>query len=153
MAKKEKLFDDVVKSMSAKEIIMAMVNSLIPPPAITVDMGSFGHFYMKDNEPVCYGCAATNTICKISGKVFTSEYISRTGSRALFVNASFDFLDYFEQAIDYLRQGLINNYNVYAKHVKIALISNPDNLSLPALKDDYTKEDLDAYIKLADTQP
>jgi hypothetical protein len=36
-------FDEKVRSMSAKEIIMAMVNGL-KNPAVKVDMGSFGRF-------------------------------------------------------------------------------------------------------------
>lgn len=67
-------FKQKVQSMTAKEIIMAMVESLIPPPLIKVDMGTFGTteitkpatkflgWTLRKAESICFGCAATNTI-------------------------------------------------------------------------------------------
>lgn len=154
MTKEEKSFEEIVKSLTSKQIIMAMVDSLTPPPTIKIDMETYGVVrWDDDNNPICYGCAATNTICKISGKVFTSDNVGRTEDRAIFINSSKDFLDSFELAIDCLRRGDAIAYNYYAEEGKFACIENFDKIALTKLTNDYTLNDLKSYKKLAKAQP
>ena len=155
-------FKETVQSMTAKEIIMAMVNSLIPPPVIPVDMGTFG---TTREEPAvkflgitvikpkvkCYGCAATNTICKIAGKTFTIDNIYNREGRADFIGTDTGFLGDFEAAIDKLRTGNVRMYNTYARFGGFAEIQNVINL--PCLNDNYTTGQLNKYKQLADAQP
>lgn len=163
-------FKEKIRSMSAKEIVQAMINSLIPPPVINIRMASFGTYdsevirkpikilgitlRKQKEKKICYGCAATNTICKISNKVFTPDVISFREERAAFLETDPFFLGIFESAIDSLRTGDTYGYNVHAKKGNFATI--PEEIlqefedSLPCLKDYYTKEDLEDYQKLAD---
>lgn len=139
-------FEEKVRSMSAAEIIMAMVNGL-RKRHVNVRMSSFGSIW----DGVCYGCAATNTICEISGKVFTDSLI--VYGRSYFVGAkSSDFLGIFEVAIDWLRSGEIWEYNRLAEHIKISLIEDV-GIELPYLTDNYTDHQLDKYVELAIFQP
>jgi hypothetical protein len=152
-------FKEKVQSMTAKEIIMSMVDSLIDP-LVNVDMGSYG--FVKrvpikflgikfGGKGVCFGCAATNTICNISGKVLDKSNIKDSTLRANFINSDPYFLSHFEYAIDHLRQGALASYNRIANEFGFAQIKRND-IELPALENDYTKLDLDVYIKLADFQ-
>ncbi len=150
-------FKQKVQSMTAKEIITAMVESLTPPPLIKIDMASYGeiktqtYFFGLFTKKVCFGCAATNTICKISGKKFTTQNIMSTSSRAEFIFVDATFLNHFERAIDCLRRGDVDSYNERAKIIAIATIK-PNKTYLPRLNDDYTIEELGYYINLANEQ-
>ena len=151
-------FQEKVQSMTAKEIIMAMVESL-QNPLIKVDMGSFGYskvvekkfLFIPYKKKVCFGCAATNTICKISGKTFDSNSIREIEKRAEFQDTDPEFLKHFEIAIDYLRSSRILDYNAFASAKGFAQIEK--TVSLPPLYSDYTQEQLDKYIELANSQP
>jgi len=148
-------FKEKVQSMTAKEIILAMVDSLTHPPIINIDMETYG----ENKRGVCFGCAATNTICKISGVVFTSENIGNRRSRAKAVNDDIfndtidDFVYCFERAINGLRQSNLQTYNLFTKHEKFAEIVNPLDIELPRLDNNYTNDDLKPYIELANSQP
>jgi len=153
-------FEEKVKSMTAKEIIMAMVNSLTRPPIISIDMGTYGETRKVDkkflgikigNKEVCFGCAATNTICQISGKKFTPQNIFSKKTRAEFINSDYDFLGGFEMAIDFLRVGDIESYNRRAKNLGIAIIDQ-NNIDVYRLGNSYTNKDLEPYIRLANAQ-
>src|SRR5690606_4949256 len=107
-----------IKSMTAKEIVLAMVDSL-KNPVTKVLMSTFG---FKENG-ICYGCAATNTICKLGGldpHIELGTWDS-DGKRKYVENSR--FLDYFEDAIDSLRQGNIEYYNEIAKTWQFAKIN------------------------------
>lgn len=164
----ETTFESIVKGMSAKEIIMAMVDSLTPPPVINIEMNTFGtaeriveqektKFLWWTVKPekykfICYGCAATNTICKIAGKTFDPSNIGSRTKRADFLNANFDFLEIFENAIDYLRRGHVKMYNDNARQIGIAEINNVLLKNVPYLANDYTIDELDVYRELANAQ-
>lgn len=170
-------FEERVKSMSAKEIILAMVESLTLPPTVNVQMSSFGHlveikkrrflFFGKRTVKHCYGCAATNTICRIAnispfkllaeGEETTHNTLRSvtffhpsTKDRADNLGVNKDFLHIFEMAIDALRQGLIYTYNMYAEEGKFACIKPIK--SVPLLTNGYTRDELNEYRKLADSQ-
>lgn len=150
-------FEEKVKSMTAKEIILSMVNGLLNP-IIKVDMQFFGFvkqsYFLEiiPTKKICYGCAATNAICNISGKVFNTSNITSRFSRADFLNVNVKFFSAFENAIDELRKGNINQYNQFADMHKFAKIDNSNKIVLPVLDTDYIKEDLQPYIELANSQ-
>ncbi len=138
-------FEDKVRSMSAKEIILAMIEGL-ENPAVEIDMHTFG----DHQEDICYGCAATNAICKISGVKFTPENINSTEDRAIAVNSDFYFLDSFESAIEYLRFGNISGYNLHAEN-NFAYIKYTE-IDLPRIGNKYNQDDLNQYRLLAEAQ-
>ena len=152
-------FKEKVKSMSAKEIILAMVESLIPPPAIKIDMETYGRVDTKTIfgipipfTRICYGCAATNTICKIAGKKFDASNIESSYDKAKLINSDVQFLTVFEKAIDALRRGDIYLYNKLARDHGFAAIKENYDTVLKYLDNNYTKADLDGYIQLANIQ-
>lgn len=151
-------FKEKVQSMTAKEIIMAMVDSLIPPPLIKIQMSTFGGvakekygLFNLRKRKICVGCAATNTICRISGITFNIENITTRDRRSIALETDCTFLFNFEAAIDYLRQGEIDGYNSMARAGEFAQINSRD-IQLWPLENNYTREHLDAYIELANAQ-
>lgn len=136
-------FTEKVLAMTAKEIIMAMVEGL-KKPYTKIAMGSFGY----RNNIDCFGCAATNTICYIDGTVNNLLPPGVEGFRIYFEYIVNDF----ESAIDALRQGDITEYNIWVSRTGIAKIRKVDYISLPRLGDDYTHADLEPYIALANAQ-
>lgn len=144
--------------MKMSEIVTAMVEGL-EKPSIKIDMDYFGivrsvsSFFGLIKKETCFGCAATNTICKISNKIFTKENIQSSSGRANFVDSADIFLAVFESAVNELRKGNINSYNIEALKIKIAVV--PDDVYtlyykvLPILRTNYTKEELQTYKDLA----
>lgn len=163
-------FKEKVLTMSAKDIVMAMVNALTPPTAINIDMWSYGMvrsvvkrkafkiykwtIVPEKHENVCFGCAATNTICNIAGKVFDKANIEHGWLRAEFIGTDEDFLSEFECCINELRCGALHSYNKMAASINLARI--PEDIAfrfaghLPVLSDNYTKKELMKYAELAD---
>lgn len=159
----EKSFKETVQAMTAKEIIMAMVEAL-KEPYYKIDMNDFGCSRTINMKKTCFGCAATNTISRISGIIFTPETIDWAGRSNLIADANIGsgeypneetrFLDRFESAIDYLRRGNIDSYNDIAKDKDFATINDDLYIGVapPYLGDEYTSEQLEEYIKLAELQ-
>lgn len=146
-------FQEKVRSMSAKEIIMAMVEGLRNPKC-EINMLTFGDVYEKEEGKfICYGCAATNTIMQISGVVLTKDNISDVDDRANAINSDYYFLDMFESAIDSLRCGHITSYNSMAEDCGIAKLISTSYLLLPFLVDNYTEEQLQEYVDFANLHP
>lgn len=141
-------FEEKVQSMSGSEIILAMVSGL-KKRHVAIDMSTLGFWDARSN--ICYGCAATNAICEISGKTFAGHNINTANFRAGFIGCSTDFIVDFELAIDNLRLGDIFGYNAWASSIGVAKMHR-ETQRLPMLEDDYTDEDLDAYIQFADFQ-
>lgn len=158
-----KRFEDVVRAMTAKEIIMAMVEALTIPPIININMSTYGHVEVevikkgllgigRKVKKTCFGCAATNTICKISGKVFNTSNIASIGDRAELVSSDERFLRGFEKAINALRLGDLSSYNWQASNHGFAKITILPNRYLPVLNNNYTNDHLISYIQLANNQ-
>jgi len=84
--KTTKTFRQQVLSMTAGEIIMSMVKGL-EKPVTKIDMDTYG----QTRDGVCYGCAATNTVCKIAKVKFTQNNIDWTVDRIQVVKKSYDF--------------------------------------------------------------
>jgi hypothetical protein len=142
-----------VKTMSAHDIIMAMVEGL-RSPRTRIDMHSFGYI-MRGG--VCYGCAATNAILHIM-EAKEYEVADHIRDRVpidylAFIMCKVDsFLNTFELAIDLLRCGCVAQYNQYAADFGIAQITPMPGQKLPWLYNDYTEDQLQEYEKLAKYQ-
>lgn len=144
-------FKEIVQAMSAKEIIMAMVEGL-RNPYTKINMDTYGY---KTYEGVCFGCAATNTVCRIIGYLPAlpmQDQVVERGFSSSTISEDQGFIMVFEYAIDELRRGDIFSYNGYAEREGFATIKNigPE---LPMLRDNYTEADLLPYIELANSQP
>lgn len=158
-------FKEKVQSMTAKEIILAMVDGLRNPVTDKIDMSTFG----DSIDGICFGCAATNTICKIGKyskedllKSVTTEeswrseryIISRlglTGCKEDYYPINNYFIHDFESAINVLRSGYVDTYNDYAIVNEFAEIKIP-HFPLPFLTHEYTEDELQQYEKLANLQ-
>lgn len=134
-------FEKKVKSMSAYDIIMAMVEGL-RNPRTRIDMSTFGSI----RNGICYGCAATNAILHImnaNGEEVKSHvtYTSTCDDSPLYE---------FECAINDLRCGLLGSCNANATRLGLARITPIPGQILPVLSNDYTEEQLQEYVKLAE---
>ncbi len=136
-----------IKSMTAHDIIMAMVEGLRQPRTV-IDMDDFG--YIKDS--ICYGCAATNAILHIM-EAGDEEAVDHVHGRASF---AYGTLEKFELAIDQLRKGRVHLYNYYAELYDLAKIVPMPGLELPPLRNNYMSrykgKQLNEYVKLAEYQ-
>ena len=140
-------FEEKVKAMTAKEVIDLMVDSILNP-VIKLDLGTYGQVRGR----ICYGCAATNAVCKISGVVFDETNI-KEWHHAEAVNAPFGFVSHFEDAIDTLRSGGFRYYNGIANKIGMAQINFEGfRERLSYLDNDFTAAELDVYKRLADFQ-
>lgn len=144
----EQSFQEKVQSMTAKEIIMAMVNGL-KHEWTKISMSTFGDVF--DN--VCFGCAATNAVCEIRQKPYLKEFLVDRTSRAEGLGTSYSFLEGFEIAIDNLRSGSVHDYNLYAKLGMFARIELPPEFYLPRLTSYDWKVNIGYYTELANAQP
>lgn len=147
-------FKEKVQSMTASEIIMAMVEGL-RDPHVEIDMSTFG----MTREGVCYGCAATNTICKLQDVRPYNVSLHTWRDKMIAYDISVAetwFTKRFEFAIDNLRKGHIRSYNYLAREIDIATIDlTKDEMEdleneLPELDNDYTEEQLQQYERLSE---
>lgn len=138
-----------IKSLTPKEIIMAMVEGL-QNPKTEIDMSTYGY---KDGD-VCFGCAATNCLLTLDSTLELSDSFRAldSGFSLMFKDYEREFIERFEFAINDLRCGDICGCNFNLKKIEIPTISNKNNIELPYLKDNYTQEQLIPYIKLAESQ-
>lgn len=155
----EKNFKDTVNSMKPSQIVMAMVNGL---------KNKHYHVYMQSygtiHNGICYGCAATNTICEISKKKFYVENIVDRKSRAEFIEYDYVFLHVFETGVNYLREGhyisflyVLNNLDDYNLVPVEPLINNIEEemfkvngkIGLTNLSTDTYQDYLHEYITFA----
>lgn len=122
--------EERIKSMTAKEIVLAMLDG-ITDPVTEIDMNSYGH---KRNG-ICYGCAATNMICKV-GELNPFEELLEDVQRPHYRYLS-DHVSEFESAIDCLRLGDVAGYNFIAEAEGFALL--PEYVYLPEIGNDNYK--------------
>lgn len=144
--------ENKIKSMTAKEIILSMVDAL-KNPVTRIKMTTYGEIY----NGICYGCAATNTICKIGNLNPMDEFESIEGFGGTTTNIKYNLyntITLFESAIDSLRLGNIIEYNLIAEGI-FATIIIPSLFHLPNITDQNYKDEkvLQAYIDLANMQP
>ena len=147
-------FEEKVRSMTGKEIMQAMIDGL-NKPWLTVEMSTYGSssetkLFGIFSKTVCFGCAATNTICEIVQKKFTGKNINSFEFRAESINSDQGFLDSFESALNDLRRGRIDWYNIGAENENFNTIRVLDNFELPVLETDNYKELLPIYQQYCD---
>lgn len=159
-----KTFKETVLAMKHWQIVDAMLEGL-KDPVVKVDMNSYGHI----QNGICYGCAATNAVCKIAGKVPDFPKIE-SGSMDCYSEAvvSFDnkiipkfqkplmayqakslgvdekFIECFEEAIDALRQCDLVEYSFLLELIGIkplpqSFIDRFDMYHDPIYNDNYNK--------------
>ena len=143
-------FENKVKSMSIKEIVLAMVEGLRNPKTDKVDISSWGEV----SEGLCIGCAATNCILLLSESEAREE-ISIEGRS--WRNGP-NFLIAFEDAINYLRQRALNSYNRIASKNGFATLSEESKVLIRryadvhgylSIYDDFTEEILNNWEIIA----
>ena len=139
-------FEKKVKSMTAHDIIMTMVEGL-RQPRTKIDMNTFG--LIKGG--ICYGCAATNAILHImnANEEEVKDHVLECEER---ISSTSSFLDRFEMGIDRLRRGWVDEYNRQAMYFDFAQITPMPGLDLLRLGNNYTEEQLQQYEKLAKYQ-
>lgn len=150
-------FKETILQMTPKEIILTMVESL-KNPVIRVNMRYFGGYNQQHNNggfvTECFGCAATNTVCRIAQKTFTPDNIKGRNSRATFLYCEEEFLMNFEFAIDALRTGDVEKYNSFMCKIHPGGCIPESHISMVKLteihNDNYKQQEiLNPYIKLA----
>lgn len=115
-------------------------------PKIKVNMGSFGTTFGN----TCFGCAATNALCELSGKVFDQSNIGSRIFRAEFLGYDPIHLNIFESAINIIRLG-----RQFDRATMALRQYNPDlqvwykNPNLKPLESDYTLQDLIPFKELS----
>lgn len=144
-----KRFEETVRAMTGKEIVMAMVNG-IQKQHVKLDMSTFGTSVLEKGKVICVGCAATNTICEISGITFKEDNIKTVSTRANSINSGESFLRVFGYTMDALRRGDIEDYNYNAQLLRIAELPMPKH-RLPYLSNSYQRSDLHAYVDYANS--
>lgn len=142
----EQSFEEKVRSMSGADIINAMCDGL-EREWVRVQMRSFG----GSTNGVCYGCAATNTICQIVGRSFDAHEIEWRSNRKDAIKCDYDFLGEFEHAIDALRSGDMQAYNSIAEKIGIAQIHKTAKVGLMTTAN--YRDLIPQYRELARTQP
>ena len=140
MSNKYTVLEEKIKSMSAKEIILAMINGL-KNPVVNVSMSTYGH---KTNG-ICYGCAATNLICSVGGLDPQKELPDWRNGGSIYAVIS-PFLSAFEMAIDKLRLGDIEYYNDFASEYGFAEIKEPIGCELPPIRG-HNYQDLEVLME------
>lgn len=149
------IFEEKVKSMTGKQIMQAMIDGL-SKPWVTVNMDTYGSvgterygFLKLRKKQVCFGCAATNTICEINNAVFSVDQIKLVRRRADFIESDMDFLSDFEDALDYLRLGDVPGFNGLVQDIDVAQIPLLD-MCLPILTTENYKDNLVHYQNYCD---
>ena len=148
-----------VKGMRSYEIVRVMVKSLREPWTDGLDMSSYGYVASGvAGELLCFGCAATNTLCELNNRKFPGFAVVDRTSRAQFLRVRLKDLKLFEDAIDALRCGHLSRYNdcmsLLCGDTSTTLI--PEHMIcdmeeyLPVLYTSYSEEHLVPYEHLAD---
>lgn len=142
-------FEDKVKAMSAKEIILALVDGM-KNPVMKVNIDTYGEI---GDDGICYGCCATNFICKVADVDPKNVLLYFRDMVGTGLGHHGDFLDMFEYAINNLRQGMFYIYNRMAKDYGFAQIKNFKNEIPYFTNDNYSDPELhEIWIELANLQ-
>jgi hypothetical protein len=138
-------FEQKARALKPSEIIFTMIDGL-ENPVTEINMSTFGAV----NNGICFGCAATNTICKIGE--YDLKDLSSFDKTFYYkdINSKENlFLDSFESAINTLRQGDINHSNKYFNNIGLSEIETNENIKLPVLYTDNYLQNLEPYRQLA----
>lgn len=156
---KKTIFDSLT---CISDIIFTMVRGL-QNKWVVLNMNSYGGWgwSYSSNQEICYGCAATNTLCELMQAPFPKENIYGRENRLSVINydTKFKDLQFFETSIDSLRRGnfltfleQISNvedlsFKINKKKIENLYIKYPYDLS--ELGNDFTKKELQTYIEFA----
>lgn len=145
-------FKAKVQAMSAKEILMAVVNGL-RAGYVRVDMSTYGGTIFDFGEPICVGCAATAFICEVSQERPKACQLDNESSRMDFLglhrnDENYIFFLNLERAINSLRQGVFYEYNRFAELYGMAKMS--EDLDLPHLGTKTWEKGLEKWERIAD---
>lgn len=102
-------FDDVLKTLKPSDAVLAMIEGLHDASNLSyfkIDMKTFGETIASEHG-MCMGCAATAAVMNLSNVNFNSSNIRNRHSA---INCNISTLIYFENAIDFLRLGLVSNF-------------------------------------------
>lgn len=155
MKTKTTIFDSLT---CVSDIIFTMLKGL-ENEWVKINMNTYG----GASYEMCYGCAATNTLCEIMQKPFSAEYICDRYKRLEFTKTNTEFrdLERFEYAIDYLRMGQFRSFlmelnsvsnlpfNVGKNFIELLSIYEESDITLPYLGSFFTKEELEVYRNFA----
>jgi hypothetical protein len=154
-----KKFIALIRSLTAVQILEVLLLA-IDKPYTVLNMNTFGNIvvarqdlsgnYRNEYDPRCYGCAATNVICHLIHKPIPALFITDRLDRTRFLmmqeegdpvvqTHDYDQLLSFENAIDVLRRGRIDNYNSFA--LRIGLAQMPEDLPLMEITDGILEAD------------
>jgi hypothetical protein len=138
-------FEQKARALKPSEIIFAMIDGL-ENPVTEINMSTFGAV----NNGICFGCAATNTICKI-GDYNLKDLVSidKVFNYKDMNNRQDSFLAYFEEAINALREGDIGRSNSYFTCIELSKIKAKQDITLPELSTCDYMDNLEPYRQLA----
>lgn len=151
-----------IKNLTPKEFVLSMVNGLRKRHT-KIDMTTYGFkVLIIGEEGVCFGCAATNTLCELG---LSPQKLPSIDSRRVGFSVNFDeknelFILEFESIVDKFRKGFQSQHSLIHfndlwlvgdfTHLKFPVTDI--NEELPPLDDDYTDEDLNIYERFANLQ-
>jgi len=130
---------------SVSDIVDTMIKGL-KREWVTIDMTSFGY----SEKGICFGCAATNTLCELMKESFyDSEIYSREGKFGYGITSH--ELELFEGAIDDLRRGEVEDFLCNLQKIshlfrfEIPTLGQIGHKELPIMTTDTWKEDIISY--------
>jgi len=136
---------------SVSDIVDTMIKGL-KKEWVNVDMNTFGTV----ESGLCFGCAATNTLCELIQEPFTKNDMNLSGRSEKLGIGNVD-IEFFEAAIDSLRRGNTLDFLGYLNHIdylfSFKLPYHYDieyNQELPELSTDNYKENLHEYESYRD---
>jgi hypothetical protein len=143
-----KKFRNTVTGISAVDLLKVLKEVLINP-VTELDMDTFGNI----TNGVCYGCLATNAICKIANisvdmlrykdDVFYYDTECRITTRTISSNPYLEYLTIFENYIDDIRRLRFKNMHAYSKALDIESI-NFGNMNISSNKIEFTSITLES---------
>jgi hypothetical protein len=151
MDKNQEFFNRFEK---VSDVVNAMINGLTNKWA-KVSMMSFGHY--DSDRKICFGCAATNSLCELLKRPFTEDEIHNSFYRAEVFKCDRNVMQHFENSVNFLRMG-----DLQAFLSDLCMMSHPSfqdykhlvkecsedfDLGLPALYNHFTEKELDYYRK------
>lgn len=98
---KNKRFENIHK---VSDIVDTMIRGL-KKEWVKVKMNTFG----QKKDGICFGCAATNTLCELMQESFSLETIENRATQFNY-DISIEDLSIFEVAIDALRGGFLDEF-------------------------------------------
>lgn len=135
---------EFMQTAKLSDYIDLMVKAL-ENPKIKPNLGTFGDI----NGGICVGCAATNALCELSGKVFDQSNITDRQLRANFLGYTKHDLQLFENAIDCIRLSMLDRAATLLKICNKTLDPYYNYPKTKGLQSDYTLKDLIPFKQIS----